>query len=267
MFESPILMKNSVKIIIPIYKTYFGELEEKSFLQCVKVLKNHQIVLVQPEGLENDYITKKYSNISVESFPKRYFENIEGYNELLLSASFYERFLDTKYILIYQLDAFVFKNELQEWCDKEYDYIGAPWIATPQNTLWSQYFNKFARNFRSKSKNEREEVFYKVGNGGFSLRKTASFYTISKENKAYIFNFLNAQVKQIYAIEDVFWSLQAPKLDSKFKIPDYGEAVYFAIDRKPKIAMVLCGDQIPFGCHGINKPKVIDFWKPILDQY
>jgi hypothetical protein len=62
-------MKNSVKIIIPIYKTYFGELEGKSFLQCVKVLKNHQIVLVQPEGLENDYITKKYSNISVESFP------------------------------------------------------------------------------------------------------------------------------------------------------------------------------------------------------
>jgi hypothetical protein len=73
----------------------------------VKVLKS-QIVFVQPEGLENDYITKKYSNISVESFPKRYFENIEGYNELLLSASFYERFLDTKYILIYQLDAFVF---------------------------------------------------------------------------------------------------------------------------------------------------------------
>jgi hypothetical protein len=36
------------------------------------------------------------------------------------------------------------------------------------------------------------------------------------------------------------------KLDSKFKIPDYREAVHFAIDRKPKIAMVLCGDQIPF---------------------
>jgi hypothetical protein len=49
------------------------------------------------------------------------------------------------------------------------------------------------------------------------------------------------------------------KLDSKFKIPDYREAVHFMIDRKPKIAMVLCGDQIPFGCHGINKPKVIDF--------
>jgi hypothetical protein len=99
----------------------------------VKVLKIPNC-LVQPEGLENDY-HKKYSNISVESFPKRYFENIEGYNELLLSASFYERFLDTKYILIYQLDAFFFKDELQEWCDRGYDYIGAPWITTQKHTL------------------------------------------------------------------------------------------------------------------------------------
>jgi predicted PP-loop superfamily ATPase len=50
----------------------------------------------------------------------------------------------------------------------------------------------------------------------------------------------------------------SPKLDSKFKIQIIEKAVH-AIDRKPKIAMVLCGDQIPFGCHGINKPKVIDF--------
>jgi hypothetical protein len=267
LFELPILMKNLVKIIIPIYKTYFGELEEKSFLQCVKVLKNHQIVLVQPEGLDNDYITKRYSDISVEKFPKRYFENIEGYNELLLSASFYERFLETKYILIYQLDAFVFRDDLLEWCYKGYDYIGAPWIASPKNSLWSKYFNKLARNFRSKRKNEREKTFFKVGNGGLSLRKTWSHYLIAKQNRSYIFEFLNAEAKQIYAIEDVFWSLQAPKLEANFKIPDYKEAVYFAIDRKPKIALALCNEQLPFGCHGINKPKVIDFWKPILDQY
>jgi hypothetical protein len=50
----------------------------------------------------------------------------------------------------------------------------------------------------------------------FSLRKTASLYTISKQNKPYIL-ILNAQVKQIYAIEDVFWSASL-KLDSKFQI-------------------------------------------------
>jgi hypothetical protein len=44
-----------------------------------------------------------------------------------------------------------FKDELQEWCDKGYDYIGAPWIATPKHTLVKVFF-KFARNFRSKVK-------------------------------------------------------------------------------------------------------------------
>ncbi|TDE51068.1 DUF5672 family protein [Flavobacterium sp. GT3P67] len=260
-------MKNSVKVVIPIYKSFFGELEEKSFLQCVKVLKNYEIVLVQPEDLDNSYITEKFDKIVVESFPKRYFENIEGYNELLLSTTFYERFLDSEYILIYQLDAFVFKDELEEWCQKGYDYIGAPWIATLENTIWLKYFNKLARKFRSKKKNNREQIFFKVGNGGFSLRRTASHYAIAKQNEPFIFEFLNAEVKEIHAIEDVFWSLKASEFDENFKIPDYKEALHFAIDRKPKIAFELINNQLPFGCHGINKPKVIDFWKPILNKY
>jgi hypothetical protein len=260
-------MKKTVKILIPIYKAFFGELEEKSFLQCVKVLKDYEIVLVHPEGLDHSYITENFDGISVESFPKHYFKNIDGYNELLLSASFYERFEDSEFILIYQLDAFVFKDELKEWCQKGYDYIGAPWIATPENSIWLKYFNKIARKFRSKKKNDREQIFFKVGNGGFSLRRTASHYTIAKEKESFIFDFLNAENKEIYAIEDVFWSLKAPEFDMNFKIPDYKEALHFAIDRKPKLALGLTNNQLPFGCHGINKPKVIDFWKPILAKY
>ena len=69
-------MQNLVKVVIPVYKSYFGELEEKSFLQCVKVLGNYEVVLVQPEGLDSSYITKKFDAITVESFPKHYFQNI-----------------------------------------------------------------------------------------------------------------------------------------------------------------------------------------------
>lgn len=260
-------MKNTVKIIIPIYKEHFGELEEKSFLQCVKVLKNYDIVLVQPEGLDNSYITKEFNQIKAISFPKRYFENIDGYNELLLSSLFYEAFLDSEYILIYQLDAFVYKDALEEWCQKGYDYIGAPWIATPESTVLLKYYNKIVRKFRSKKKKDREQIFFKVGNGGFSLRKTASHYLISKTKQDFIFDFLNSADKEIYAIEDVFWSIKAPEFDENFKIPNYKEALYFAIDRKPKIAFKLINNQLPFGCHGINKPKVINFWKPILNKY
>jgi hypothetical protein len=259
-------MKNVVKVIIPIYKTFFGELEEKSFLQCIKVLKDYEIVLVQPEGLNSKFITDKYDTVQVESFSSHYFESLNGYNELLLSAEFYQRFIFSEFILIYQLDAFVFKDELLMWCHKGYDYIGAPWIATKE-PLALKYMNKLLFFFKSDKVKRRKIIFYKVGNGGFSLRKTASHFKIANENRDIIFNLIKNKEKEICAIEDVFWSLKAPVIDANFKIPVYKEALGFAIDRKPKLAMELNGGKVPFGCHGINKPKVIDYWKPFLDKY
>lgn len=257
--------KNLVKVVIPVYKEFFGELEEKSFLQCCKVLKNYEIVIVHPEGLDFSYLLTNAKQVSTISFSKHYFESIEGYNNLLLSTFFYEAFLDCKYILIYQLDAFVFKDELKEWCNKDYDYIGSPWIKTPVDSTLMLIFDKIARIFWSKKKREREQIFFKVGNGGFSLRKVASHYKIAKEEKHFISTLLKAKHKAIFAIEDVFWSLKAPILYPDFKIPDYKEAVFFSMDRKPKLAMKLTNEELPFGCHGINKPKVIDFWKPLID--
>lgn len=258
---------NLVKVVIPVYREFFGELEEKSFLQCCRILKDYEIVIAHPEGLNCSFLFQKSKKITTESFPEYFFKSIEGYNELLLLPLFYERFLNTEYILIYQLDAFVFKDELEKWCNKGYDYIGSPWIATPVDSLMMKIFDKIARIFWSKKKKERQQIFFKVGNGGFSLRKVASHFAIVKQHSLFISNFLNEKEKKIYAIEDVFWSLKAPEFDVNFKIPDYREGVFFGIDRKPEIAMKLTNNELPFGCHAINKPKVIDFWKPILDKY
>lgn len=259
--------KEIVKVVIPVYKEYFGELEEKSFLQCCKVLKDYEIVIVHPEGLNPSYLSEKYNNLTFKSFSKNYFATIDGYNELLLSPIFYESFLDSEYILIYQLDAFVFKNNLIDWCKKGYDYIGAPWIATSVDSFGMKIFDKVARLFWSQKKKERQQIFFKVGNGGLSLRKVASHFAIAKEQQGFITEMLAENNKKIYATEDVFWSLKAVEFDPNFKIPDYKEAVYFAIDRKPDLAMKLTNNELPFGCHAINKPKVISFWKPIIDQY
>lgn len=257
------MSEHLVKVVVPVYREFFGELEEKSFLQCCEVLKDYEIVIIHPEGLNYSYLFQINQRITTESFPKYYFENISGYNELLLSPSFYERFSDSEFILIYQLDAFVFKDALKEWCEKDYDYIGAPWIATQHNKI----VMKILALFDSKKKKERKQIFYKVGNGGFSLRKVSSHYKIAKEQESFISDFLRADKKAIYAIEDVFWSLKAPEFDMNFKIPDYKEAIFFGMDRKPNLAMKLTNNLLPFGCHGINKPKVIEFWRPIIDQF
>jgi len=261
------MSEHLVKVVIPVYREFFGELEEKSFLQCCKVLKNYEIVIVHPDGLNYSYLSEINQRITTESFPGYYFKSIKGYNELLLNSLFYERFSDSEYILIYQLDAFVFKDDLEKWCNKGYDYIGSPWIATPIDSLGMKIFDKIARIFWSKKKKERQQIFYKVGNGGFSLRKVASHLAIAKDKHQFIFDFLNQKEKKIYAIEDVFWSLKAPEFDENFKIPDYKEAVFFGMDRKPELAMKLTKNVLPFGCHGINKPKVTEFWKPIINKY
>ena len=65
-------------------------------------------------------------------------------------------------------------------------------------------------------------------------------------------------------MEDVFWSIIVPKKYPGFKIPEYKEALGFAIDRKPHLALKLNNNKLPFGCHGFNKPKVETFWRDIL---
>ncbi|WAC01876.1 DUF5672 family protein [Lacinutrix neustonica] len=152
--------------------------------------------------------------IRSEVFPKHYFETVYGYNSLMLSDAFYERFLNFKYLLIYQLDAFVFKNELLQWCEKDYDYIGAPWIASPDTLL-----KKMLSIFNSKRKRERQKIFFKVGNGGFSLRNIAKCYQIAQEMKSEIATNLKREKNDFYIMEDVFWSIIVPKHYSDFKIP------------------------------------------------
>jgi glycosyltransferase involved in cell wall biosynthesis len=257
-------MNKTCRVIFPVYQTNLSDMEQQTFSRNLETLKNHPVVLVCPEGLDVSLLQTNHPALKIEFFPAEFFAGVEGYNRLMLYPPFYERFLDVDYILICQLDVFVFRDELQEWCNRPYDYIGAPWIATPRNSLIPKLNRFFGRLFGKKY--PRDPIFYKVGNGGFSLRRTKRFYEISSRNQAVITSYLEATKQEIYATEDVFWSLKAPELDPDFRIPDYREAVAFAMDRKPDIAMKINGGMLPFACHGFNKPKVRKFWKPVLEQ-
>lgn len=167
----------AVTIVIPIYKTNLSDTEKMSLNQCMKILQHYKIVFIHPEGLDVNSINFN-GKIKSETFEKKYFTSVLGYNSLMLSSEFYERFLDSKYMLIYQLDAFVFSDQLKKWCDKDFDYIGAPWISSPNSLM-----KKITLLFASKQKKERQKIFFKVGNGGFSLRNVAKHFEISKALK------------------------------------------------------------------------------------
>ena len=245
-----------VVVVIPVYKNKLSKIDELSLNQCVKILGHYDIIFACPTGLNPIY---QQSGIKTEEFDTDYFQDIQGYNKLMLESHFYERFLKYDYILLQQLDAFVFRDDLIYWCNKNYDYIGAPWIAN------TSIISKLLKPFSSKNL-KKKPIFFKVGNGGFSLRKTKTFFEISKKLQKEIKIQLNEKQNEIYAIEDVFWSLKVPKYFEKFSIPHYREAIKFAIDRKPALSLKMNNNKLPFGCHGFNKPKVVSFWMPIINK-
>ncbi|MES2779622.1 MAG: DUF5672 family protein [Bacteroidota bacterium] len=268
-----------VTIVIPVYKESPSNDEKRSFKQCLQVLSTYSFNIVTYPSLNITYYETELKtaqlNYSVQYFDKSYFKNIAGYNRLLMQPHFYKRFNKHTYALIYQLDAFVFTDELQKWCKKGYSYIGAPWIMSNNDGL----------------------VFTGVGNGGFSLRNIndhlralhsfsyiESPVTIFKKYfsgkhslKVYVHLFLRF-LKQLTIInntfhlfnnynsnEDYFWCKVVAKNYKWFTIPVAEEALSFSMEHEPAYLYKLNHYQLPFGCHAWPKHD-LPFWKPFIEQ-
>lgn len=225
-----------VAVVIPIYKSELSWFEKISLEQVLKVLNNYPIIFVSPDDLEFNYLPTETSYLTIK-FSKKYFESVSSYSRLMLSVDFYKYFLDYEYILIYQLDAFVFSDQLLRFCQLEYDYIGAPWPLRVGNY--------------------KNEVLY-VGNGGFSLRKVKSCLKLIKEQVDMLASFT--------ANEDIFFSYNGKLNPNKFRVAPVNIAMKFSFDILPKRYYKKNGNKLPFGCHAWNRFG-IDFYEKMFANY
>lgn len=264
-------MKNVV--VIPIYKVSLKETEVKSLRQCLNILGRHDIILIHPQGLDLSVYNEIYSSFGMtmrtKSFSSEYFKDTRGYNRLMLSKFFYESFADWDYMLIYQLDAYVFKDELDEWCNKGYDYIGAPWCKLNGELDWDN-----------------------SGNGGFSLRNVSTFIqlfshkgkVLSLKGLRYFYRYRGPLHKAYHIIrglmgydntldsfingtktnEDLFYASLKGKRNGVFKNPETKIAMHFAFEEVPSLLYQLTGNQLPFGCHAWEKNEYESFWKKYI---
>lgn len=251
-------MNTLVTIIIPIYKPSLTQYEHISLQQNYRILHHYPLILVKPRSLDISPLLKQYPDLRTEDFDDSYFQGIQGYNKLMMSSEFYERFSNSKYILICQLDAYVFRDELTEWCNKGYDYIGAPWLVRPR---YRHFLLKIYRNlFRSARARETD---FKVGNGGLSLRKVSSHLKATQLLKETILNYLSHHKNHVFN-EDVFFSIEVNKHGLNFKYPNYIEALKFSFDKHPAFCFKVNQGQLPFGCHSWYKKRMKGFWFPII---
>ncbi|GAA4463422.1 hypothetical protein GCM10023189_41440 [Nibrella saemangeumensis] len=264
----------SVCVVIPIYKSSFTRYEEIALTQCMRVLGHHPVIIVKPESLLIDELVKKYPTLQARSFADSYFTDVQAYNRLMLAEVFYQGFLDFEYILIHQLDAFVFRDDLLGWCRQGYDYIGAPWLRDRDFTSWSDEAvfgikKKIATLLDLKKEDgitPREIIsLNSVGNGGFSLRRVPALLRWLKLFRRKIENYERIHAHQYN--EDVFWGIEVNRYFPLLKIPDFRKAMQFAIEFYPDRAVTIYNKgHLPFGCHAWDIHGT-DFWRPIFARY
>lgn len=244
--------KFPVVVLIPLYKAELTQYEKISLDRCIKVLGKYSINIIAPQWLSPKAIYNNIpSDIKIEYFDDEFFKSVGGYNKLMLQPDFYKRFLDSKYILVYQLDAFVFSDQLSYWCSLSYDYIGAPWFGVD----WFDEFDKPGLGNLWKYFGENKCM---VGNGGFSLRRVRS--------SLLALFLLRDRAKNWEHNEDIFWSFEVPNNLPFFRKPSLDIALKFSFELNPRDCFQSNNGSLPFGCHAWEKYD-IDFWRPKFAAY
>ncbi len=254
-----------VKVVIPLYREMLPEFELKALCNTLKVLDRYDMTFVVPEslcldGLRSQFDIDKYQVIGVTSQWLGRENGIQGYNNMMMSKDFYMLFSDVDYILICHTDAYIFRDELDYWCDQNYDYAAAPWpkpsmYNVPLIRHYMQFRNKV---FRFNGSLLRQDLFNRVGNGGLSLRNVSNFILACDKYEEEIKLFCSKK-HHLYS-EDVFWAT-VPK---EFNYPTLEEVFKFSFDVKPELCYKLSGNRLPFGCHGITQERIYKFWKNII---
>jgi len=258
-------MAKKCAIIVPIYKKHSKLLEYESKLinHLLKIFCSREIILVLPEKLKGLFYSNNYD---CTYFQDHYFKNKFSYSKLLCSSFFYNAFAEFEYIQIVQLDCWIFQDRLNEFMDMEFDYIGAPWMKN---------------GFEGKP----EPELWKVGNGGFSLRKVSSFLSVinqiesTKKGTSPVFtdfswgligalkqmgirNNLSHYIKSPPG-EDIFWSIYVPLVFGKdeFNVADTKTAAHYSFETLPRyLYESVTKGTLPMGCHNWSRNDP-DFWQ------
>ena len=262
-----------VAVVVPISnRADLTPEEEISFGHLVHYLDKYDKYIVAPKG-----VRVNFPGFGIKRFDNKFFGSVAAHNKLMLSSTFYRSFDEYKFILNYHLDSLVFSDQLKQWCEMNYDFIGPPWIKHKDspNTGFPLYDGK-------------------VGNGGFSLRRVRSFLKVLYSREYFIkpseywkyysskpwhiqclnlpkkylkrflfFNNARLELSRYKNNEESFWANRAKHYYPGFNIPSVKTALGFGFETVPRYCFEKNNHKLPFGCHAWQKYDRA-FWEPYL---
>lgn len=244
-------------IAIPVYKEDLTIIEELSLRRLHNTLKDKSNVYAFcPIELNLDKYREIFPELKAMEFEPENFTSIDAYSHLCMKYEFYDAFSEYEYMLIYQLDCYLVKDAIGWWCDKGYDYVGAP-ILVPHSD-W--------QNFSVDNEGNITRFTPVVGNGGLSLRKinTFKFLTNPNEELRQRYKITDDKIKDVH-YEDVYFCVELNNL-YEIEMPSWKDAMHFAIDMNPDIAYDKYEMKgLPIGIHAFEKN--MPFWRDKVDDF
>lgn len=220
-------------VVIPVYKQEPNFFEKESLKQVVKVLGDkYELVLVCPITFDvNKYNSIADYEFSVLHCNNDFFKSQRSYSDLCEEWRFYDALSEYEYMVIYQLDAWIFEDRLDYFIEKNYDYIGAPHLV----------------GVGSRPEGEN-------GNGGFCLRRIKPFIDVCKKT----------DFSQYKMLEDCVFT--GTSLKSNFNLAPLKLCREFSFQEYPEMQFAKNGNKLPMGCHAFRKFNE-RFWKLHIPVY
>jgi hypothetical protein len=269
-------------VVIPVYQRISDPAEILAVRRALATFRAHPVHFLCPDSFAEELLADfrfLHPAVHLQRFPDAYFRSLRSYSALLLHPEFHDRFAAFDHLLLYQPDAYVFSDQLDHWCAKGLDYVGAPWF----------------RNFDTEG--TAAQFIERAGNGGFSLRcvrtlralmgrrlslwQKARFRWLLARHKlrahrpwsfqlrfflqAKTFRELSTLIctESLPPNEDCVLALIYPRIFPDFRAATAAEAIPFAFESQPENLYALNGRTLPFGCHAWRRHSPA-FWEQFI---
>lgn len=241
-------------IIVPLWKYDLYDYELLSLKRILNIYNNsnynikYDMWFLIPDEFDINTLLNKY-NLSVinyrwAQYEQYFFNSSITYNKLLYQENFYKMFeKNYKYMLIYQLDSYIFNEQLLDYfIEKDYDYIGSYENTIDEYIL--DYISSITNNYDFKLNTNH----YIKMNGGISLRKISFCIDLLSNSKDFALTIYSSDehlLEEDYYLS-VYLTKEVPAIDSiKF---GYSHVCF-------KTALCVNNYEYPFGCHSISHDR------------
>jgi len=246
-------MKELVSIIIPILNPDLNPTHERLLHNSLQVLANYPVVFITFPDADLSIVREHKEEIDVVYFSKEYFESREALGKLFLMADFYEQFSWSSFLLIHELNTWIFKDELHYWCKQGYDYLRAAPVSD-KTSAFDHLLDGLSR-FKGLSGQEKENLGIRFQDNGLYLCLIERMVKTLKSRQKTSYQYRHEH--NLVNRDSVFWELEANRFWTSLRKPTAIVQSYFAqhIDNQTN-GIPGIKDNLPFALTGITAKNI-----------